>query len=781
MRKPSFFVSYTGADRAWAEWIAWQLEAAGYTVTIQVWDSRPGNDFVAWMDRSIRAAERIVVVLTPAYDQATSFTVPELTAAIGRDPTGELGVLLPVRVVDFTPGGLLRTRSWVDLVGKDRQAARAALLAGISQERPKPDKEPPFPGEQPPEPAFPGAAPATPTRQQLSRSAGGQAAAAAEVWNVAVERNPVFTGRRGLLGRLHQALTKPGNRQARVVLTGMGGVGKTALAVEYAHHHREEYLVVWWVRAEQPETLAADLAALAGPLGLAEAGAREQQVILDAVGRWLGEHDGWLLVADNAEPTKQTTGLFPDGPGRLLVTSRDVAWRRQATALLPVEVLERTESVRLLGRRTGDRDKAAAERLAEVLGDLPLALEQAGAYCEAEQLPLAGYLDLLQTNAGELFAKGQPVDYTHTVATTWTLGVDQAASRSPPAPDLLRLLAYLGPDEIPWDLLTPALAEQEALPGSLTGLTEGGLERALGALARFSLVKRTGTGVVVHRLVQQVVRDGLDSEEQSAWAEAAAGLLVVVFPYDSDWPETWPACQRLLPHVLAATAHAEDLEVASEAAGVLLNQVGVYFQGRAQLAAAEATLRRALRNAEAVYGLDHPKVAARVNNLADVLTEMGDLDGAQANFERALRIDMVRYGPDHPTIAIRMNNIGFLLLQRGDLAGARARVERALQIDEAAYGPNHHKVALRLHNLGFIAWKQGDLAGAHAHYQRALQLDEAVYGSNHSEVAIDISNLGLVLRDQGDRVGARAHFERALRILQVTYGTQHPKTQQVER
>jgi hypothetical protein len=136
MRKPSFFVSYTGADRAWAEWIAWQLEATGYTVTIQVWDSRPGNDFVAWMDRSIRAAERIVVVLTPAYDQATSFTVPELTAAIGRDPTGELGVLLPVRVVDFTPGGLLRTRSWVDLVGKDRQAARAALLAGISQERP---------------------------------------------------------------------------------------------------------------------------------------------------------------------------------------------------------------------------------------------------------------------------------------------------------------------------------------------------------------------------------------------------------------------------------------------------------------------------------------------------------------------------------------------------------------------------------------------------------------------------------------------------------------------
>jgi hypothetical protein len=139
-------------------------------VTVQVWDSRPGNDFVAWMDRSIRAAERILVVLTPAYDQATSFTVPELSAAIGRDPTGELGVLLPVRVVDFTPDGLLRTRSWVDLVGKDRQAAREALLAGVSQERPKPDREPPFPGEQPPEPVFPGKTPPTPTGQAPRRA-----------------------------------------------------------------------------------------------------------------------------------------------------------------------------------------------------------------------------------------------------------------------------------------------------------------------------------------------------------------------------------------------------------------------------------------------------------------------------------------------------------------------------------------------------------------------------------------------------------------------------------
>jgi tetratricopeptide (TPR) repeat protein len=762
MATTSFFISYTGADGAWAQWIAWQLEAAGYTTTIQAWDSRPGNDFIAWMDQQVRDADRILVVLSPAYEQATSFTVPEWTAAVGRDPSGRLGVLLPARVADFTPSGLFRARGWIDLAGKDRQVAKEVLLAGVRQERMKPTQEPPFPGELAAEPAFP-----------------GPAESVNSVWNVPVERNPVFTGRVGPLARLHQALTKPGDRQARVVLTGMGGVGKTAVAVEYTHRHRAAYPVVWWLRAEQPETLATDLAALAGALGLPEAGAREQQVVLDAVGRWLGTHDGWLLLVDNAEPTAQTTGLLPEGPGRLLVTSRDMAWRRWANLLVPVEVLERAEAVRLLERRTGDRDKAAATQLAEVLGDLPLALEQAGAYCEAEQLPLAGYLDLLRENALELFAEGRPVDYTHTVATAWTLGLDKAADRSPPAPDLLRLFAYLGPDELPWDLLAPTLAEQPEVPGALAGLSVARLERALGALVRFSLVKRTGHEVVVHRLVQQVVRDGLDPESQQAWAAAAVTLLSVAFPYDSDWPETWPTCQRLLPHALAAAAHAEEMQAGLEGAGVVLNQVGLYFQGRTQFIEAQTSLERALRVDEAAFGPDHPNVAIRINNLGELLRVLGDLDGAKIHFERALRINEAAYGPDHPQVAGPVNNLGLMLQAQGDLDGAKIHFERVLRIDEAAYGPDHPEVARDVNNLGYVLRALGDLDGAHANYQRALRIDEAAFGPDHPNVAIRINNLGMVLQMRGDLAGARARYERALLILQTVYSADHPQARTV--
>jgi TIR domain/SEFIR domain/Pentapeptide repeats (9 copies) len=168
-----FFVSYTSADLPWAEWIAWQLEEAGYWTAIQAWDSRPGNDFVRWMDQSIRSARHILVVLSPAYDAATSLAGPEWTVAIGRDPTGERAALIPVRVADFKPGGLLATRGCVDLVGKDEKAARDALLEGVRQQRLKPATQPPFPSyaresslragqaapqspAPPPQPRFPG-------------------------------------------------------------------------------------------------------------------------------------------------------------------------------------------------------------------------------------------------------------------------------------------------------------------------------------------------------------------------------------------------------------------------------------------------------------------------------------------------------------------------------------------------------------------------------------------------------------------------------------------------
>jgi tetratricopeptide (TPR) repeat protein len=764
MATTNFFISYTGKDAGWAEWISWQLEGAGYTVAVQAWDSRPGNDFVVWMDEQVRVAERILVVLSPDYEQALSFTVPEWSAAVGRDPTGRLGVLLPVRVADFLPGGLFRTRGWVDLAGKDPDAAKTALLAGVHQERMKPSTEPAFPGGPLPGPSRAGEEPSFP----------GSGASTGQIWNVPLERNPAFTGRGGLLGRLHKALNDRRGGPPRVALAGMGGVGKTAMAVEYAHAHRGEHEVVWWVRAEQPETLAADLAGLADRLELPEAGAAEQEAVLAAVRRWLAANGGWLLVFDNAEPTAAVIGSFPEGDGALLVNSRDPAWRRQVTALLPVEVLDRAESVRLLRRRTGDHDKAAADQLAEALGDLPLALEQAAAYCETEQLPLARYLDLFRADAADLLGEGQPADYTGTIVTTWALAMTKAGTRSAAAPDLLRLFAYLGPDKVPWDLLLPALSEDEEFPGSLGGLRAAELDRGLGALARYSLVRRSGPDATVHRLVQQVVRDSLDPAARRSWAGTVVDLLLLAFPHVGDQPDSWPTCQRLLPHVLMATRRAEHLGATGHATASLLNQVGVYFEGRGDLLDARSMFERALQIDQATNGPDHPDIAVHLNNLGTVLRDLGDLDGAKVHLERALQIDQAINGPDDLTVARDLGNLAYVLHDLGDLSGAKANLERSLEIGQATYGPDHPNVAIHVNNLGMVLRALGDLDGARAQLERALQIDQAAYGPDHPAVARDLNNLGNLLQDLRDLDGARAHYERALQIRQAAYGPDHP-------
>ena len=720
-----FFISYNSADRTWAEWIAWQLEEAGYTTVLQAWDFRPGSNFVLDMQRAATEAERTIAVLSPDYLSAR-FTQPEWAAAFAQDPTGEKGTLLPVRVRECDLKGLLPAIIYIDLVGLEEQEAKDTLLAGVSRERAKPTAPPGFPVAAPrsvPERArFPGALPPT--------------------WNIPHLRNPNFTGRESLLAQLRTALTSGQPAALTQAISGLGGVGKTQLAVEYAYRYAVEYDVVWWVRAEEPVTLASDYAGLAGPLDLPQKDEPDQRVVVEGVRLWLGQNAGWLLVFDNARGPAEVRGYLPQGAtGHLLVTSRNPTWRGVASPLT-VQVLERAESVDFLLKRTGQADALAADALADALGDLPLALEQAGAYVEATGGSLSGYLRLFRRRHRELLRRGRPsTDYPDTVATTWELSFQQVQQASPAGADLLNLCAFLAPDDIPRDLLSEGAGHlpqplAEAVADPLT------FDDAVAALRRYSLVEVGSDALSVHRLVQAVARDRLPQEVQRKWAEAAVSLVNRAFPFDSDDVRTWPQCSRLLPHALAAAGRAQALEVASEATARLLNQAGVYLRGRAEFAEAGAAFERALAIFEKAFGADHPNVATAINNLGSVLKDLGNLEGARAAFERALNIDEAAFGPDHPNVARDVNNLGGVLQDLGDLEGARGAFERALAVDEAAFGPDHPNVATDVNNLGLVLKDLGDLEGARAHCERALAINEAAFGPDHPNVATDVNNLG---------------------------------------
>lgn len=492
----------------------------------------------------------------------------------------------------------------------------------------------------------------------------------------AFPRNPNFTGRVELLEQLHKTLRSGRPAAVTQAISGLGGVGKTQLALEYAYCHQEEYEVVWWARGDSQLTLAQDYAALARALALPEAEAPELGQAVEAALTWLGGHTSWLLILDNVEKPGHLRGFLPPaGRGHVLITSRQAAWRAVAETL-PVQVLSREEAVALLGQRSGrlgeEADKAA---VAQALGYLPLALAQAAAYVETTGASFAGYLALFQARRRALWRQEPaPGDYQATVATTWQVSLAQLRPETAAA-NLLNLCAYLAPDDIPRWLLADHLAAiveemgGRSAPEPLRQLAAVAadplrLNEAVADLRRFSLVETAGDEALsVHRLLQAVVQDHLAEQEpdgRPVWVEAAVRLVTVVYPYAiPEEVNSWPVCARLLPHGLAAAGAAEEAGVAAEATARLLNQMGLYLQTRAEYTQARPLYERALAIDEAAFGPDHSNVARDLNNLGLLLQDLGDLTATRVYLERALAIFERVYGPDHPsTRKVRANLTG---------------------------------------------------------------------------------------------------------------------------
>lgn len=510
-----FFISYNKADKDWAEWIAWELEEARYSLVLQAWDFRPGSNFVLDMQQAAIEATRTIAVISPDY-LAAVFTQPEWAVAFAQDPTGSKRTLVPVVVRECDLKGLLNQLVYIRLVGLDESVARQTLIAGL-KERGKPDIRPSFPGAPKRSitnrPTFPGALP--------------------PLWTVPHRRNPNFTGREELLQELREKLTSGQPAALTQAIHGLGGVGKTQIAIEYAFRYAGYYDAVLWVRAEEPTTLAADFAGLGNELGIAEPDARNQDVVVKAVLRWLRDNPRWLLVFDNAPGGKQISEYLPQGQdGHIIITSRSLNWRQYAQPVV-VEKMEPDEAIEFLLKRTGEKDRATADKLAEELGYLPLALAQAGAYMEQRQRSLADYLPLFQRYRDRTFIPSE--DYPVTIAATWELSFQAVREHSQAAADLLNLCAFFAPEDIPLDMIATGA---EHLPDSLRNVVQKPLELddVIGELGKYSLVEvdRHKDTISIHRLVQAVLRDKLSPEKRQIWLEIALLVINSVFSYETN-------------------------------------------------------------------------------------------------------------------------------------------------------------------------------------------------------------------------------------------------------
>ena len=487
-----FFVSYTQADRAWAEWIAWQLEADGHRVLVQAWDFVPGTNWVQSMQEGVTRAERTIAVLSEAY-LASVYGAAEWQAAWAADPQGQARKLLTVRVTECQRPGLLGgVVGAVDLFRLAEAEAKARLrrmVAAAITGRAKPEQAPAWPlGQRAvPRARFPGALP--------------------RVWKVPA-RNPNFTGRGKDLTGLAAGLAA-GRTVTVHSLRGMGGVGKTQLATEFAHAHSGDYDVVWWINAEEPALLPDQFAGLASALGV-KPGGGDVDAIRAATQAGLTDAAGWLLVFDNAERIEAVLDWLPTAPlpagipGHALVTTRREGFDSIGD-VVDLDVLDIAESVALLRTRAPGVDEALAVVLAEELGRLPLALEQAAAYLNKTKMPAEDYLQLLRRRTKDMISRGAVAGRDETIATLWNLSLERVAEKTPAALQLLDLCAYLAPLPIPLDLFT---AHPDLLPEPLAEACQDTLlfTEVIEAVVDYSLAKRTPEGLLLHRLVQAAIR-----------------------------------------------------------------------------------------------------------------------------------------------------------------------------------------------------------------------------------------------------------------------------------
>lgn len=540
-----------------------------------------------------------------------------------------------------------------------------------------------------------------------------------QVWGKIPPRNKNFTGRADLLERLHQGL---GGRVTAVLphaLHGLGGVGKTQMAVEYAHRYQSNYELVWWIPADQPVLVRSSLASLAPSLGLPSAsvsGVEEAaNAVLEALRR--GEpYTDWLLIFDNADEPEELIDILPQGPGHVLITSRNHRWASVVDAV-PVDVFSREESVEFLNRRVPrgiSRDDA--NRLAEELGDLPLALEQAGALHTETGIAVDEYLRLLKQRTSQLLSQGRPSEYPASMTAAWALSVASLEEKLPEALDLLRYCAFFGPEPIPRDAfnqvvpgLSPALSELIADPIRLG--------RAIAELGRFALARldiRART-IQVHRLIQALVRDELPEADQDRLRHEVHLLMANYTPDQPADATTWDKYLNALGHLgPSGVAHCQEPTVRVFAVNMIK-----FLYTSADYASARDFAQRFIEEWSSVSGSDHENVLEMRVEYGNLARELGLYDEATINNLETLQAAEKVLGPDHGTTLRALRGRAADLRSSGDFWQAHEIDEEALRRFESTLGKQSWDTWRALNNLALDH-------GLKSNYKKARELLEQV-------------------------------------------------------
>ena len=742
------FISYTSSDSDWAKWIALELEKLGHTAHVHEWEVQNGDDIYGWMQSRHDAADRILCVVSDEYFKAPYSTL-ERNAALWQAAAKRPGFVLLVAVKPCKFPTLSDHLSRCELFGVPEDAARLRLRQFM--EAPHRPEAILYPGR-----AF-------------------------AVSNIPVRMPEHFLGRDDAMAAIHAALNRGDGRVAIAALYGLPGVGKTTLAAAYADRHKADYRATWWIKAQTQDGMRADLISLGARLGWVAADDKEEEetkleVVRD---RLRDEGEGLLLIYDNATDAEGLRPYLPlAGAAHLIVTSTAQDWRKIA-ALVEINIWRWPVGANYLIARTGrDRERPDAEALSETLGGLPLAHEQAAAYCEKLGVSFAEYSNRFQKTPVRLLdADRYATPEYHgglTVAKAFSLAIDEATRICPAAESLVVYAALLAPEPIPLFLFCePREKFGEPLASQLVAEE---LDEAVGALRAFALVERetitdaynpamTTGAISLHRLVRIVAAGRWEAEAVRAASHILVEAMAAVYPDTISEPNAWPRARWLDALAVHLVDHLDMPTAAEEAATQLLILLGNYrLLGLRAFKNARRFYERALKGSEKTFGPQHPLTAKSLDSLARLFQSQGDWDRAQPLLERALAIRERSLGPDHPDTATSLDSLANLFHAQDDWARAQPLLERALAIRERSLGPDHPDTATSLDLLASLFRAQDDWARAQPLLERALAIRERSLGPDHPLIAMGLFILADLIKTQGDPAGAQPLFDRALAI-----------------
>ncbi len=613
-------------------------------------------------------------------------------------------------------------------------------------------------------------------------------------WSIPFPRNQMFSGREEILHALHLLLGSQQNVACKksCALYGLGGIGKTQVALEYAYRYALEYAAIFWIEAETVQNIIASFQKIAEILGLPQQRESDQQQIVAAVQRWLSTHKEWLLIWDNLEQIELLHRFLPPAQqGAILITTQKPTLGTLVQCL-ELSPMKKEEGILLFLRRAkvlkqgthseevnqrqmcSPIEYKVAEILVKAMHGLPLALDQAGAYIDETRCTIADYVQYYEQQRLTCLGWRGTSDGSHpnSVVATVMLAKQRIEAVSPIAVELLQVCAFLYPDSIAIEIFTKGTSELGSTL-QVVDVDRFQLDLVIAALCHCSLVQRHPEEQIltIHRLVQVVIRETMSAEEQVQWQQRVIRHLNMLFPETiTEDPEIWKKCEKLLSHVLtcamAILDSNEDLVLAN-----LLQKAATYLRERGQYNQVQPLYQRALRIYKQSLEPRHFQVTHLLRDMATFYRLQGKYKQAEPLYREVLSSWEQTLGPQHPDLPMPLNGLAATYYEQGKYEQAEALYQRSLQIWEHALGPVNRDLAIPLNGLAVIYYEQGKYEQAEALYQRALHICERTLGPQHPNTARPLTGLAALYWEQGKYEQAEALYQRALQIWEQAVGS----------